>query len=227
MLKPKNSKPKVLLIDDDELSTHALAKRLRKREIEAKVLTRPTEAMDSIRTEKVDLILLDIVMPEMDGLALLKEIRKKHGKNELPVLMLTGVSDSFEISEAFRLGANDYISKPINMEALIARIFGQLSGIELMNIGIRKREREVLNSLVVTYHHEINNPLAILLGKLQLLDTENPKIDSKDVAVMIGAVERVVDILASLKALKFKGDIKLQAYMGDTKMVDTPKRKRG
>jgi PAS domain S-box-containing protein len=74
------------------------------------------------RRTACDLILLDIVMPEVDGLDLLAEIRSTRGPTELPVVMMTGVNASEVIVKALKLGANDYVTKPIDIQVTIARI---------------------------------------------------------------------------------------------------------
>lgn len=77
------------------------------------------DAIHYLETESVDLIILDVMMPEMDGWEACKEIRKKYN---IPIIMLTARNDKIDVVKGLKLGADDYISKPFDEEELIARI---------------------------------------------------------------------------------------------------------
>ena len=77
--------------------------------------------------ENFDLVLLDVEMPEMNGLEVLKRIRQRYSASELPVVMVTGKSRSEEIVDALELGANDYVTKPLDFPVVLARIRTQLA----------------------------------------------------------------------------------------------------
>ena len=71
-------------------------------------------ALDIIASRPIDLVLLDVMMPGISGLDVLKEIRKSLSRLELPVIMVTALNESFDAVEALSIGANDYITKPID-----------------------------------------------------------------------------------------------------------------
>ncbi len=73
------------------------------------------------------MVLLDVMMPEMNGLQVLQSIRAEHTPAELPVIMVTAKTQSEDLVEAFQLGANDYITKPVDMPIALARIATQMS----------------------------------------------------------------------------------------------------
>jgi DNA-binding response OmpR family regulator len=80
------------------------------------------EALKKIGAEKIDLVLLDIIMPGMSGLQVLSEIRKTHGPGQLPVIMVTAEDDNATMLNAITEGANDYVTKPYDMIFLRKRI---------------------------------------------------------------------------------------------------------
>lgn len=157
---------RLLILDDDVLNSEAMAKRLERRGFLVVHIADPNQLFEALERERSEVLLLDIVMPEADGISILKSVRSKYQKNELPVIMVTAVEDSLDVLEAFKLGANDYISKPVNVDVAIARINAHMSSVDLHRESLRKRELEAVRSMLNTLNHEINNPLAIAIGSL-------------------------------------------------------------
>ena len=118
----------ILVVDDNEDNRDMLSRRLNRRGYESVVVESGEEALDYIQTHQdVALVLLDIMMPGIDGIETLKRIRKNYSRNQLPVLMVTAKAQSDDMIKAFELGANDYITKPIDFAVTLARVETQLS----------------------------------------------------------------------------------------------------
>ena len=121
----------LLVVDDEEMNRDMLSRRL---EIEGySVLTAPggAEALQLIAEHDFDAILLDAMMPQQSGYEVLAEIRKTRSTLELPVLMVTAKNQSEDVVNAFEVGANDYITKPIHFPVALARIQCHVSGKKL------------------------------------------------------------------------------------------------
>ena len=219
----QESPKKILIVDDDELNSTALAKRLERRGYVAKVITNGTTLLEVLEKDQVDLVLLDIVMPEIDGLTLLKQIRTKYNSDELPVIMVTVIADGSDIFDAFASGANDYITKPVNIDVAASRIKGQLSAVELLIERIRKKEIEAINAVVITYHHEVNNPLAIAKSELQLLTKAQQSVDPKNLNKVIKSLDRIEEILKKIKEVADKNQVPYEFYASKSKMVKVKK----
>ncbi|MGE3536822.1 MAG: putative bifunctional diguanylate cyclase/phosphodiesterase [Candidatus Tectimicrobiota bacterium] len=117
----------LLVVDDDEHNRDLLCRRLVRKGYAATAAVSGKEALALVEQEHFDLILLDIMMPELDGLSVLKMIRETHTAAQLPVIMVTAKSESDDIVGALSLGANDYLTKPIDFPVAFARIHAQLS----------------------------------------------------------------------------------------------------
>jgi serine/threonine protein kinase/CheY-like chemotaxis protein len=113
---------RILVVDDNEMNTDLLRRRLEKRGFW--VVTAPSgkEALCLLEQQHVDLVLLDVMMPEMNGVEVLEAIRAKQSPTALPVIMATAKSDAVDIVQALDKGANDYVTKPIDIDVLLARI---------------------------------------------------------------------------------------------------------
>jgi DNA-binding response OmpR family regulator len=213
------SSKRILIIDDDELNAKAFAKRLERRGFVLTVITNGSMALEVIEKEQINLVILDIVMPEIDGLSVLKQIRTKHAMDDLPVIMLTSLDDSSDVFNAFESGANDYITKPANIDAAASRIKSQLSAVELRFVRTKKKEIQAINALVVTYNHEINNPLAIARSELQSIAQDHPQIDKKRLEVIDNSFDRIMSILQKIKDLAENSQISYELYANKSKML--------
>ena len=114
---------RVLVADDDEATLRATRRILERFGCEVTAVASAREALACITgPEAIDLLVTDIVMPEMDGIELCRRIRTVPGYEDKPILMLTAKTDSISIEKAFAAGANDYIAKPFNLKDIYNRI---------------------------------------------------------------------------------------------------------
>jgi len=117
----------LLVVDDNELNRDALSRHLRRQGYLVTAAADGAAALALIAEGRYDLVLLDVEMPGMSGLDALTRLRAAHTDTELPVIMVTARSQGPDIVEAFRLGANDYVTKPVDVPVLLARIATHVS----------------------------------------------------------------------------------------------------
>lgn len=136
------AKGRLLLVDDNPENRDMLGRRLARRGFEITEAENGQVALEKMATENFDLVLLDIMMPVMDGIETLTRIRKTHSPADLGVIMATAKDQDDDLVEALKLGANDYITKPINFPVALARIETQLSVRRSVDT-IRQLERDL------------------------------------------------------------------------------------
>ncbi len=117
----------VLVVDDDANNRDLLSRRLRRMGYEAEVGHDGQHALALIGERSFDVILLDVMMPGLDGFEVLKILRDHHAATDLPVIMATAKDDSEDVIHALGLGANDYVTKPLDFPVVVARIQTQIS----------------------------------------------------------------------------------------------------
>jgi len=122
---------KFLLVDDEKELIETLAQRLRHRGYETDCLFSGKEALKRLEKDKADIVVLDVRMPEFDGVETVKELKKNHPLVE--VIMLTGYADIQSAVEAIKYGAFDYLTKPCDIDLLISKAEAAFS---------KKEERE-------------------------------------------------------------------------------------
>lgn len=192
-----------MIVDDDQISSRILGERLKKRGFEISTVASGKECLDSLLNDTPDLIMLDIVMPEMDGLEVLYAIRSVYSSIDIPVIMATAKSDVAGVVEALQIGANDYMEKPINIDIAEARIFAQINAVRNYRDAIVKKEVESINTMIATYNHEINNPLTIAYGLLRKAKKEQ----STEYFDKIGdSLQRVAKIVREIEKLTDKNE---------------------
>ena len=158
---------RIMIVDDDQITSKILSQRLTKRGFTVVCVESGKECLESLQNDIPDLVLLDIVMPEMNGLEVLESIRSVYSSIDIPVVMATAKNEATDIVDALKLGANDYIQKPVNIDIAEARINAQINAVRNHRDAVEKKEVEALNTLIATYNHEINNPLTIAYGLLR------------------------------------------------------------
>jgi len=117
-----NRRGSILVVDDSEYNRDALSRRLNQKGFLVETASDGALALECAANRAFDLILLDVEMPGMNGLEVLSRIRESRSQTELPVIMVTARAQSADVIEALGLGANDYITKPVDFPVALARI---------------------------------------------------------------------------------------------------------
>lgn len=118
--------PRVLVVDDIEDNREILRRRLMAARFEVETACDGAECLERLAAAAYDIVLLDHMMPGLDGLETLAVIRSKWSKTDLPVIMVTARDDDPMIVKAFDMGANDFVAKPFSFPVLVARTRAQL-----------------------------------------------------------------------------------------------------
>ena len=114
---------KVLIVDDDKDISELIALVLKKEEIDSKIINNPLEVIDIVEKESFDLILLDIMMPEISGTELCSKIRDKV---DCPIIFLSAKNELIDKMLGYEIGGDDYITKPFNNSELVLKIKAHL-----------------------------------------------------------------------------------------------------
>jgi diguanylate cyclase (GGDEF)-like protein len=122
----QSSKGRLLIVDDIRENREILRRRFERHGYQAVEASGGREALGLIEREAFDLVLLDMMMPDLSGLEVLARVRSRYSQGILPVIMVTAKSHSEDVVEALNLGANDYITKPVDFSVALARVITQL-----------------------------------------------------------------------------------------------------
>ncbi len=197
-MKPEESL--ILIVDDTPANLRLLSHVLSKEGYEHIEASGGREAMELAEQHEPDLILLDIMMPDINGFEVVKHIKSNQLLEDIPVIFLSSLSDTEDKVQGFKYGGVDYITKPFQKEEALARIRTHLQIRSLqkqLNERIKiLREREIelsrLNQkkddLVRTVSHDIKNPLTGIIGLVKLI-RDSDKITAEEQTQMLSVIE--------------------------------------
>ncbi len=167
---------KILIADDDQSSLLILGTIARGSGFDVIQARDGTQALALFERERPDIVLLDILMPELDGLTVCRKLREKHSLTDLPILIVTAMNDDTNLSEGFDAGANDYISKPIIAAVLRARLNAQVTMLKAIRASMSAEKRiaqmrrlESLGIFSSGIAHNFNNLLGAIVSSAELI----------------------------------------------------------
>ncbi len=171
--------PNILVVDDTLANLQLLVGMLKERGYKPRVASGGELALQAVRSEPPDLILLDINMPDMDGYQVCEALKSDEKLKEIPVIFLSALNETSDKVKAFRAGGADYITKPFQFEEVDARVRTHLElrrqRLELKENNDRLRELERLrDNLTHMIVHDMRTPLTVILGAIGLMLSENP-----------------------------------------------------
>ncbi|HSB73985.1 MAG TPA: response regulator [Candidatus Methylomirabilis sp.] len=217
---------RILIVEDDPVQATLISELLAARGYATTWKRTLSEGAGAIRAEAPDLLLLDRILPDGDGITLCRELKADPALLAIPVILLTARDQVADRVEGLLVGADDYISKPFHAEELLARVHGCLRTLSLQReLQVKAEELEEKNQALVAaqarlvrserlaaigeiglaIRHEINNPLGTILGFTELLLSQAEDL-SQDVQRKLEAIRRaslrIRDVVRRLEGLR-------------------------
>ena len=232
---------RILIVEDDPLQATLVCDLVQERGHTTVHRRTLREASRVIRAEAPDLVLLDRILPDGDGLALCQEMKADPGLRDIAVILLTARDRIEERVQGLETGADDYIGKPFHQEELLARVHGCLRTLSLQRElrlkaeELEEKNRELLDAqrrlirserlaaigeIGLAIRHEINNPLGTILGFADLLlsqPAELPPDLQRKLEAMRRASLRIRDVVRKLEGLQ---DDRSVEYIPGVSMTD-------
>ncbi|MEO0508922.1 MAG: response regulator [Verrucomicrobiota bacterium] len=203
---------RILVVDDDEIIRKLLRRVLERSGFVVDEAHSGEDALVCIEANLPDLILLDVVMDGIDGFITCRKIKGSKGMDEVPIVFVTGRSDTGSIVEGLDAGGSDYITKPINRHEALARIRNHLKMRSLMRmqgefIAGLKRANTAKNRVIGVASHDLRNPIASIRGLSEFLVESGPLTDDqREIATTIQATSdsmlQLVDELLDLSVIE-------------------------
>jgi two-component system, OmpR family, alkaline phosphatase synthesis response regulator PhoP len=207
---------KILLIEDEKTVRNNLLRMLNAQGFQAYGAENGAVGVKLVQAKLPDLVLCDIIMPELDGFGVLKELQKHQETALIPFIFLTGNPDS-DLRQGLELGADDYLTKPFKFDELLRAIHARFNKQKIQQRQIDSLREELMkisqlveaqNHLLANLDEELRRPLSNIVMALKMLETDAPK-ESR---------ERYLQILQS----EFHREISLLNQMSQLQQLLTP-----
>lgn len=214
---------KILVIDDHPDNVFLLQDRLEHEGFEVITAYNGPQGIEKAREEMPDLVLLDVMMPGMSGFEVCKRITGFETTKNIPVILVTALTESENLREGFHAGAFDYIKKPFNKVELIARINSALRFSEAGKLILEIEKLKIFAATVVTANHEIKQPLTLINLSTAAMKRELAKEEISREAILkrIGFIEKAAkDIIVVLEKLSSIKKPVFTDYVNNLKMID-------
>lgn len=180
-------KADILLVDDNPDNLRLLSEMLTENGFKTRKVLNGKLALNAVQAVMPDLILLDIMMPEMDGYEVCRQLKANPQTQEIPILFISALDDTLDKVKAFKLGGSDYITKPFKVEEVLARIEHQLT------IQRVKKEIETLNDELEQRVIERTLELQQVNAKLSYLALHDPLTELPNRTLFLERLEQAVE----------------------------------
>ena len=205
--------PRILVVDDQPINVQLLKRKLEREGMQVIAAYTGKEAITLVEDEKPDLILLDVMMPDMDGIEVCQILQANPDTKSIPVIFITARTSKEGKLEGLNVGAVDYITKPIDLDETLARVQTQLRFVainrELIDLQRRlseARRAATIGAVTQGIAHNLNNLLGVVIGYLDLIQASSDKPDlvRRNARHAEDAVSRIVNIVKQLSSLVVK-----------------------
>jgi two-component system, sensor histidine kinase and response regulator len=207
------SNSRILVVDDQPINVQLLKRKLERGGLDVSTANNGLEALEQVKLHKPDLILLDLMMPDMDGIEVCQRLQASSETRSIPVIFVTARTTKESKLEGLAVGAVDYITKPIDLDETVARVQTQLrfAAINRENLELQRRLEEsrraaTIGAVAQGIAHNLNNLLGVVIGYLDLIKTgyDKPPVVKKNAQNVDDAIQRIVGIVRQLSTLVVK-----------------------
>lgn len=202
------SEYKILIVDDVMSNVLLLKVLLTNEKFAIATASNGRQALEQVEKENPDLVLLDVMMPDMSGFEVAQHLKSNPNTADIPIIFLTAVNSTADIVKGFQVGANDFISKPFNKEELIIRVTHQISLVAAKRLILSKTEelqrtiagRDKLYSVIA---HDLRSPMGSIKMVLNMLILNLPseKIGAEMYELLTMANQTTEDVFSLLDNL--------------------------
>ena len=202
------SEYKILIVDDGMSNVLLLKVLLTNEKFAIATASNGRQALEQVEKENPDLVLLDVMMPDMSGFEVAQHLKSNPNTADIPIIFLTALNSTADIVKGFQVGANDFISKPFNKEELIIRVTHQISLVAAKRLILSKTEelqrtiagRDKLYSVIA---HDLRSPMGSIKMVLNMLILNLPseKIGAEMYELLTMANQTTEDVFSLLDNL--------------------------
>lgn len=233
---PTSQHGTILVVDDNRINLNLLSRMLTDQGYEVQKASNGPEALASVTKAPPDLILLDIMMPKMDGYKVCHQLKQDEKTREIPIIFISALDETDDKVEAFAAGGVDYITRPFKVAEVKARVQTHLNLRSLQeNLKQKIRERDKLiaelDAFDHTVAHDLKTPITSIVGYAQLLKKSSHKMTPEETKNSLAKIVQrgkdmanIIDELLLLAGVRKKEQVEMSVLDMDTIITKTQRR---
>jgi len=195
-------KGRILVVDDEMLNRILLSTSLQESGYTVETAENGQQALQMLRAQPFDAVLLDLIMPGMDGYQVCEQIKADGQTHDIPVIFISALEEIGDKVRAFAVGGADYVTKPFQFEEVLARVETHLAlrdlqrQLQAANRELEQRLKELqarneeLDAFAHTVAHDLKNPLTMLIGYSNLLETKRAELPDEQIGRGLSAIAK-------------------------------------
>ncbi len=209
---------KILVVDDEAVLVETIAYNLEQAGYQVLTAADGGSALEAARRETPDLVILDLMLPEMDGLEVCRQLRREHNTATIPIMMLTAKGDEIDKVVGLEVGADDYVTKPFGRRELLARVRALLRRADYPTAGNDHTSQETSGEVPRPSRELVAGPLRIdLAGRRVNCRGQDLELQPKQFDLLTYLVRNRGTVLTRDQLLQ---NVWGYDYVGDTRTVD-------
>ena len=180
----------ILLVDDEQVNLELFSTILG--EEGYRILTAPSavEALQLLKNDRPDLIISDIYMPEMGGFEFYEKVQEISELRSVPFIFLSALSDRQHVHEGKELGADDYLTKPVDIDELVTTVKGKLKRAASLRSAMQGEFESLKEQILATLSHELNTPRTYILGFSEIISGGDSQISMQELKEFAGLIRQ-------------------------------------
>lgn len=189
---------KILVIEDDKFVTKQIIYTLKTQNYVLENARNGAEGINKAKSFKPDLIICDIMMPQMNGFEVLEKLKEAVDTRQIPFIFVTSISDKEHIKNALKMGAEDFITKPFTAAELIESVRERFKNQEIIEKEVQKKFDKLRRNIIYAMPHEFQTPVTTIYGFSELLYEGAENMDRKKIKEVAEAIMNSADRLINL-----------------------------
>ncbi len=206
----------ILIVDDTTANLRLLSRMLVKQGYKVRAAASGVWALKAVQASPPDLILLDIMMPDMDGYEVCQQLKAGEQTRDIPIIFISALNTEKDKVKAFTAGGVDYVTKPFQVAEVLARVKTHLT-LQILQKKFQQKNAE-LDAIAHTVSHDLKNPLAVLVGQSSMLKYGYAQMSDEEIYQYLAEIEQeglqmsnIVDELLLLASVRQMEEIETRA----------------
>ncbi len=182
--------PLILLVDDEQVNLELFSTILQEEGYRTLTATSADYALKLLKKDRPELIISDIYMPDIGGFEFYEKVQQMQELRSVPFIFLSALADRQHVREGKELGADDYLTKPVDIDELVTTVKGKLKRAASLRSAMQNEFESLKEQILATLSHELNTPLTYIIGFSEIISSSESQIPTDELKEFAGLIRQ-------------------------------------